>query len=164
MFQFLFWILEDTEICWCLRNLLIFMVLIVLFICVSVLFQSMLCLDPTKRITARSAVEHEYFKDIKFVPWFYIFTAKVFIAICAEYMDFDYARNVCYLCYLLQWLWDPVIFQFFVLTNISDSTREWSSYCILPFFVQPSLHLLSSLDEQIRSTLLQDVQTLFFFS
>nr|ACU19247.1 unknown [Glycine max] len=29
---------------------------------------SMLCLDPSKRITARSAVEHEYFKDIKFVP------------------------------------------------------------------------------------------------
>lgn len=32
------------------------------------LLNSMLCLDPTKRITARSAVEHEYFKDIKFVP------------------------------------------------------------------------------------------------
>ncbi|XP_058764487.1 cell division control protein 2 homolog 1-like isoform X1 [Vicia villosa] len=32
------------------------------------LISSMLCLDPSKRITARSAVEHEYFKDIKFVP------------------------------------------------------------------------------------------------
>lgn len=32
--------------------------------------QKMLCLDPSKRITARSALEHEYFKDIGFVPWF----------------------------------------------------------------------------------------------
>ncbi|MED6205217.1 Cell division control protein 2 [Stylosanthes scabra] len=32
------------------------------------LLSSMLCLDPSKRITARNAVEHEYFKDIKFVP------------------------------------------------------------------------------------------------
>ncbi|KAJ6396107.1 hypothetical protein OIU77_021190 [Salix suchowensis] len=28
------------------------------------LLAKMLCLDPTKRITARSALEHEYFKDI----------------------------------------------------------------------------------------------------
>ncbi|KAK9903138.1 hypothetical protein M0R45_001198 [Rubus argutus] len=27
----------------------------------------MLCLDPSKKITARSALEHEYFKDIPFV-------------------------------------------------------------------------------------------------
>ncbi|KAH1050162.1 hypothetical protein AAZX31_08G076200 [Glycine max] len=32
------------------------------------LLSSMLYLDPSKRITARSALEHEYFKDIKFVP------------------------------------------------------------------------------------------------
>ncbi|KAK7260377.1 hypothetical protein RIF29_26370 [Crotalaria pallida] len=32
------------------------------------LLSSMLCLDPSKRITARSALEHEYFKDIKLVP------------------------------------------------------------------------------------------------
>ncbi|KAK7400245.1 hypothetical protein VNO78_11446 [Psophocarpus tetragonolobus] len=32
------------------------------------LLSSMLFLDPTKRITARSALEHEYFRDIKFVP------------------------------------------------------------------------------------------------
>ncbi|XP_061370454.1 cell division control protein 2 homolog isoform X1 [Gastrolobium bilobum] len=32
------------------------------------LLSSMLCFDPSKRISARSAVEHEYFKDIKFVP------------------------------------------------------------------------------------------------
>jgi cyclin-dependent kinase 2 len=31
-------------------------------------YQKMLFLDPTKRITARSALEHEYFKDIGFVP------------------------------------------------------------------------------------------------
>ncbi|KAL3650785.1 Cell division control protein 2 A [Castilleja foliolosa] len=28
----------------------------------------MICLDPSKRITARSALEHEYFKDIGYVP------------------------------------------------------------------------------------------------
>ncbi|RYR64368.1 hypothetical protein Ahy_A03g010488 isoform A [Arachis hypogaea] len=32
------------------------------------LLSSMLRLDPSKRITARSALEHEYFKDIKLVP------------------------------------------------------------------------------------------------
>ncbi|CAL0324504.1 unnamed protein product [Lupinus luteus] len=32
------------------------------------LLKSMLCLDPSKRITARSALEHEYFKDIKILP------------------------------------------------------------------------------------------------
>ncbi|KAI4297255.1 hypothetical protein L6164_037150 [Bauhinia variegata] len=32
------------------------------------LLSNMLCLDPTRRITARKALEHEYFKDIKFVP------------------------------------------------------------------------------------------------
>ncbi|GMN67305.1 hypothetical protein TIFTF001_036386 [Ficus carica] len=32
------------------------------------LLSKMLCLDPSKRITARSALEHEYFKDISFVP------------------------------------------------------------------------------------------------
>ncbi|OMO91100.1 hypothetical protein COLO4_18633 [Corchorus olitorius] len=32
------------------------------------LLSKMLCMDPSKRITARSALEHEYFKDIGFVP------------------------------------------------------------------------------------------------
>uniref|UniRef100_A0A2N9IPU9 cyclin-dependent kinase n=1 Tax=Fagus sylvatica TaxID=28930 RepID=A0A2N9IPU9_FAGSY len=32
------------------------------------ILSKMLCLDPSKRITARSALEHEYFKDIGFVP------------------------------------------------------------------------------------------------
>ncbi|KAJ8450284.1 hypothetical protein Cgig2_004741 [Carnegiea gigantea] len=32
------------------------------------LLSKMLCLDPSKRITARGALEHEYFKDIGFVP------------------------------------------------------------------------------------------------
>ncbi|CAI9771732.1 unnamed protein product [Fraxinus pennsylvanica] len=32
------------------------------------LLRKMLFLDPSKRITARSALEHEYFKDIGFVP------------------------------------------------------------------------------------------------
>ncbi|KAF3661986.1 Cell division control protein 2 -like protein [Capsicum annuum] len=32
------------------------------------LIRKLLCLDPSKRITARSALEHEYFKDIGFVP------------------------------------------------------------------------------------------------
>ncbi|BAT74052.1 hypothetical protein LR48_Vigan464s001600 [Vigna angularis] len=32
------------------------------------LLSRMLHLDPSKRITGRSALEHEYFKDIKFVP------------------------------------------------------------------------------------------------
>lgn len=32
------------------------------------LLSSMLRLDPTRRITARGALEHEYFKDIKLVP------------------------------------------------------------------------------------------------
>lgn len=32
------------------------------------LLRKMLCLDPSKRITARIALEHEYFKDIGFVP------------------------------------------------------------------------------------------------
>ncbi|XP_054801195.1 cell division control protein 2 homolog isoform X3 [Prosopis cineraria] len=31
------------------------------------LLSSMLCLDPSRRITARNALEHEYFKDIRFV-------------------------------------------------------------------------------------------------
>jgi hypothetical protein len=33
-----------------------------------IVFQSMLRLDPSRRITARGALEHEYFKDIKCVP------------------------------------------------------------------------------------------------
>ncbi|GAU24169.1 hypothetical protein TSUD_84040 [Trifolium subterraneum] len=32
------------------------------------ILSSMLRLDPSRRITARAALEHEYFKDIKFVP------------------------------------------------------------------------------------------------
>ncbi|CAN0890964.1 Cell division control protein 2 homolog [Linum grandiflorum] len=32
------------------------------------LLQKMLCLDPSKRITARAALEHDYFKDIGVVP------------------------------------------------------------------------------------------------
>ncbi|PPE00280.1 hypothetical protein GOBAR_DD02694 [Gossypium barbadense] len=32
------------------------------------LLSKMLCMDPSKRITARSALEHEYLKDIGFVP------------------------------------------------------------------------------------------------
>ncbi|KAL7215047.1 hypothetical protein ACSBR1_027262 [Camellia fascicularis] len=32
------------------------------------LLSKMMCLDPSRRITARSALEHEYFKDIGFVP------------------------------------------------------------------------------------------------
>ncbi|KAL7164496.1 hypothetical protein ACSBR2_040412 [Camellia fascicularis] len=32
------------------------------------LLSKTLCLDPSRRITARSALEHEYFKDIGFVP------------------------------------------------------------------------------------------------
>ncbi|KAM3702994.1 hypothetical protein ACJW31_04G064100 [Castanea mollissima] len=32
------------------------------------LLSKMLCYDPSRRITARSALEHEYFKDIGFVP------------------------------------------------------------------------------------------------
>jgi hypothetical protein len=31
--------------------------------------QKMLCLDPVRRITARSALGHEYFKDLGLVPW-----------------------------------------------------------------------------------------------
>lgn len=38
-----------------------------LFFCNS-FDQKMLRLDPSKRITARNALEHEYFKDIGFVP------------------------------------------------------------------------------------------------
>ncbi|KAK9989577.1 hypothetical protein SO802_029816 [Lithocarpus litseifolius] len=32
------------------------------------LLSKMLCFDPSRRVTARSALEHEYFKDIGFVP------------------------------------------------------------------------------------------------
>uniref|UniRef100_A0A2N9GDC7 cyclin-dependent kinase n=1 Tax=Fagus sylvatica TaxID=28930 RepID=A0A2N9GDC7_FAGSY len=32
------------------------------------LLSKMLCFDPSRRITARTALEHEYFKDIGFVP------------------------------------------------------------------------------------------------
>lgn len=105
------------------------MVLTVLFICVSV-FQSMLCLDPTKRITARSAVEHEYFKDIKFVPWFHIFTAKVFIAICAEYMDFDCARSVLSLLFSSITLGPCHVSIFCPYKYFRFNSRVWS-YCIL---------------------------------
>lgn len=30
--------------------------------------QKMLCLDPSRRITARTALGHEYFKDLGLVP------------------------------------------------------------------------------------------------
>ncbi|ESR44172.1 protein kinase domain-containing protein [Citrus sinensis] len=32
------------------------------------LLSKMLCMDPSRRITARSALEHEYFRDVEFVP------------------------------------------------------------------------------------------------
>ncbi|CAL1377339.1 unnamed protein product [Linum trigynum] len=32
------------------------------------LLRKLLCLDPVKRITARTAIEHEYFKEIGYVP------------------------------------------------------------------------------------------------
>lgn len=48
------------------------------------LIQKMLCLDPSRRITARSALEHEYFKDIGFVPWlsFAIWSRVLYIGVC----------------------------------------------------------------------------------
>lgn len=82
--------------------------------CLYLLLQSMLCLDPTKRITARSAVEHEYFKDIKFVPWFLIFMAKVFINMCRIY-GFWLCENACYLG-IFFYAWDSVTFQFCILS------------------------------------------------
>lgn len=35
----------------------------------SVYFQRMLCLDPSKRLTAREALRHEYFKDFQSLDW-----------------------------------------------------------------------------------------------
>lgn len=32
------------------------------------LYQKMLLMDPTKRINARAALEHDYFKDIGVMP------------------------------------------------------------------------------------------------
>ena len=40
-----------------------------LFFCHHVPSQKMLCLEPSRQITARTALEHKYFKDIGFVPW-----------------------------------------------------------------------------------------------
>jgi len=69
----------------------------------SIAFQSMLCLDPSKRITARIAVEHEYFKDIKFVPWFHIFMENVFIVIFVQNLWVLTLREMrVVFCYFLQ--------------------------------------------------------------
>lgn len=34
----------------------------------GILFQKMLYMDPSRRITAKTALEHEYFKDIRSAP------------------------------------------------------------------------------------------------
>lgn len=41
----------------------------VLWFIILFVFQKMICLDPSKRITARTALGHEYFRDVAVAPW-----------------------------------------------------------------------------------------------
>jgi len=80
-----------------------------------IVFQSMLRLDPTRRITARGALEHEYFKDIKFVPWVLGFTEEVSILLCVSFMGFDSEMGAILGIFFNAFDW--VIFNLLVLTD-----------------------------------------------
>jgi hypothetical protein len=54
---------------WLIRPKFISWVLILICLGVGRIEQKTLILEPSQRITARNALDHEYFKDIGLIPW-----------------------------------------------------------------------------------------------